>query len=70
MQGIDKLRNNDGSKYYPCEYCAGKIAAGDVFITDYGNRYHGKVDCAGLKRKIYTIPISEVGARRPCSDCG
>ncbi|MCR4996891.1 MAG: hypothetical protein K6A61_06260 [Butyrivibrio sp.] len=70
LQGIDKLRNNDGSKYYPCEYCAGKIAAGDVFITDYGNRYHGKVDCAGLKRKIYTILISEVGARRPCSDCG
>lgn len=70
LSGIDKLRNNDRAKYYPCEYCAEKITAGDVFITDYGNRYHGRVDCAGLKRKIYAIPISEVGARRPCSDCG
>ena len=70
LSGIDKLRNKDRSKYYPCEYCAGNIAAGDVFITDYGNRYHGRVDCAGLKRTIYTIPISEVGARHPCKDCG
>lgn len=70
MSGIDKLRNKDRDKYYPCEYCAKNIAAGNVFITDYGNRYHGRVDCAGLKRKIYTIPLSEVGARRPCSDCG
>ena len=70
LAGVDKLRNKDREKYYPCEYCAGKVAAGDVFITDYGNRYHGRIDCTGLKRKIYTIPISEVGARRPCSDCG
>ena len=70
LSGIDKLRNKDRSKYYPCEYCARNISAGDVFITDYGNRYHGRVDCAGLKRTIYTIPISEVGARHPCKDCG
>jgi len=67
---IDKLRNKDRAKYYPCEYCAQNISSGDVFITDYGNKYHSRIDCAGLKRTIYTIPISEVGGRHPCSDCG
>ena len=64
------LRNKDGSRYGACEYCGEGIAGGNVFITDYGNRYHSRVDCAGLKRKIYTIPISEVGGRGPCSGCG
>lgn len=63
-------RNKDGSVYYPCEYCAGKVGGGNVFVTDYGNRYHSSVSCSGLKRKIYTIPISEVGGRAPCSACG
>ena len=67
---LDVLRSLDGSRYYPCEYCGGAIGAGNVFITDYGNRYHSTASCRGLKRKIYTIPISEVGGRRPCSACG
>lgn len=67
---IKSLRNNDRKKYYPCEYCGGKIGAGNVFITGYGEKYHSSVNCPGLKRKIYTIPLSEVGGRRPCSSCG
>ena len=67
---LGNARNKDRGKYYPCEYCAGRIGAGDVFVTDYGDRYHGRIDCAGLKRKIYTIPLSEVGGRPPCKDCG
>ncbi|WP_074890248.1 hypothetical protein [Butyrivibrio proteoclasticus] len=70
FDGIKNARNEDGSKYYPCEYCGQQVKRGNVFITDYGNRYHSKVDCPGLKRKIYTIPISEVGGRHPCSGCG
>lgn len=70
LDDIEKERSIDGSKYYPCEYCGGGISGGNVFITDYGIRYHSSVNCAGLKRKIYTIPISEVGGRRPCSGCG
>lgn len=68
--GIRSERNADGSKYYACEYCGQQVKGGNVFITDYGNRYHSKVDCLGLKRKIYTIPISEVGGRHACSGCG
>ena len=63
-------RNADGAKFYPCEHCGNGVAGGNVFITEYGNRFHTTVECPGLKRKIYTIPISEVGGRRPCSTCG
>ncbi len=68
-EGLSGMRNEDGSKYYPCEYCGKKSGGGNVFITPYGEKYHTKVDCPGLKRTIYTIPISEVGGRGPCSGC-
>ena len=67
---VGKLRNKDRSKYYPCQDCGSGVSGGNVFITDYGERYHSRVDCPGLKRNIYTIPISEVGGKAPCSGCG
>ena len=67
---LKTIRNRDRKIYYSCEYCGEGVAGGDVFITDYGERYHTSVSCPGLKRKIYTIPISEVGGRGPCSGCG
>lgn len=70
FSGIDDHRSVDRRKYYPCEYCGQGVSGGNVFITSYGDRYHGKVDCPGLKRKIYTISIFEVGGRSPCSACG
>ena len=70
FDSISTARNADRAKYYPCEYCGANIAGGNVFVTEYGTRYHSRVDCQGLKRKIYTVPISEVGGRRPCSACG
>ncbi len=69
-ESLKTERNADRSKYYPCEYCGQGVGGGHVFITDYGTRYHSRVDCPGLKRKIYTIPISEVGGKPPCSGCG
>ena len=70
FSSLGNLRNNDRKKYYPCEYCGSSVAGGDVFVTDYGEKYHTSVNCPGLKRKIYTIPLTEVGARGPCSGCG
>ncbi|MCR5102502.1 MAG: pilus assembly protein [Butyrivibrio sp.] len=67
---VSKKRNKDGSKYYKCEYCGKKAAKGELYITDYGNRYHTKRDCPGLKRSIFPVRISEVGGRGPCSKCG
>ena len=65
---VADLRNTDGAKYYPCEYC-GHASGGTVFITNYGNRYHTNINCTGLKRSIRTVPISEAFGRRPCSQC-
>lgn len=70
FESLKNQRNSEGSIYYPCEYCAVGIGGGNVFVTEYGNRYHSSVTCPGLKRKIYTIPISQVGGRGPCSTCG
>ena len=70
IRDLATIRNKDRKIYHACEYCADNIGAGNVFITGYGEKYHSRADCLALKRKIYTIPISEVGGRRPCSSCG
>lgn len=65
------LRNKNGEKYYACEKCMQSSEVYDrVYITDYGNRYHGKPDCRELKRTIIAVRISETGILRPCSRCG
>lgn len=67
---VDGSRNQSGGKYYPCEICGRKSVTGTVYITGQGNSYHTSIMCSGLKRTIYTIPLSEVGGRRQCSKCG
>ncbi len=66
---VGNLRNNSGGKYYPCEYCGGGTQD-CLYVTDDGDRYHTKVSCPGLKRTIRAVPISQVGGRGPCHDCG
>ena len=68
-ESVGAERSKDGSKYYPCEYCGSRNCS-TVYITDYGNRYHSNINCSRLKRGIRTVPISEVGGRTPCSECG
>lgn len=67
---VDSSRNQSGGRYMPCEICGQKGSAGTVYITGQGDRYHTLITCSGLKRTIYTIPLSEVGGRRKCSKCG
>lgn len=62
-------RNASGKIYRCCETC-GASANGVVYITDYGERYHGKLSCAGLKRTIYMVKLSQIGGRHVCSKCG
>lgn len=66
---LENLRNKDGSKYYPCEFCSERTGE-TVYITDYGNRYHSTTTCSGMKRKIYAVPLSEVKGKGACSKCG
>lgn len=70
MEEVDGRRNRAGGKYYPCEIC-GKIAGSDeIYITSQGSRYHTLLNCSGLKRTIYTVPLSQTGGRGRCSKCG
>lgn len=66
---IDKCRNENMEKYYPCEKCGG-LGTGIVFITKEGNRYHGSASCSGLKRTVKAVKLSEVEGIPECSTCG
>ena len=67
---LPSLRNNDGSRYRPCEFCHGCPSDGTVYVTPEGTRYHNSIICSGLKRTVRAIRIEEIGGRRPCSRCG
>ena len=68
---VEQLRNESQGKYYPCESCMKHTqSAGAVYITDYGDRYHSSLGCSGLKRRIYSVPLSEVKGKGACSKCG
>lgn len=67
---VGDRRNAYGEKYYPCEYCGKNGVLATVFITPQGNRYHNKINCSGLKRTIYTVPLSKVTGKRRCATCG
>jgi len=65
-------RNNNGGKYKPCESCLNfdHPEKGTYYITLYGDRYHIKADCPGIKRTIRQVPVSQVGHLDPCKRCG
>lgn len=65
---VSGLRNKSGGKYHKCELCQG--SSSQVYITDYGNRYHTSASCSGLKRTLRQVPMSEVENWRACSKCG
>lgn len=69
LSRLDDERNEYGEKYKPCEHCAYGNVPVLLYITDDGDRYHYKRSCSGLKRTIYTVPLSEVGGRTPCQRC-
>lgn len=70
---IGQLRNEGGGKYKPCEKCCKEnqpVGKADVWITNFGDRYHIVRSCSGLKRTIKKIKLSEAGSRTLCSKCG
>ena len=69
ISDIEGSRNQSGGKYYPCELCGRQNAQGKVYITGQGSSYHSSINCSGLKRTIYTIPLSQAGGRGRCSKC-
>lgn len=65
------LRNKSGGTYKMCETCGKEASLLQlVYVTDYGDRYHGTLTCPGLKRTIYMVKPSETGNRHACPKCG
>ena len=63
-------RNDNGGRYYPCEFCGNRSASDRLYITSEGDRYHTTLTCSALKRGIQAVPLSKVGDRRACMTCG
>lgn len=77
IEGVSKsrvaeLRNADGGKYYSCRICMKRRNenTGMVYITKYGNRYHGRKDCSRIQRTAFAVHLSEAAGKRACSKCG
>lgn len=67
---VQRERNQNGAKYKECSHC--KALGEDVrnvYITDYGEKYHFSLECKGLKRTIYATPLLEMKEMGGCSKC-
>ncbi len=62
-------RNKSGGRYSACSRC-GNTQQTIVYITDYGDAYHGDLECSGLKRTVYRIRRADASDRRSCKKCG
>lgn len=70
LRNIADLRNQNEHKYSACTICAAKVSLNEeVYITDYGEVYHSKRNCSGLKRTIKIVSLDEVGKRSLCKKC-
>ena len=67
---VTTVRNQNGEKYTACERCVKGNGTGLLFVTEYGNKYHGSLTCSGLKRTIQAVSIHEVAGKGVCSKCG
>ena len=67
---VREERNENGAKYYPCEYCGSYNFSSVAFLTAQGNRYHSMLNCRGLKRTIQRVPIEECTGKGACKSCG
>lgn len=66
---IESCRNSSGGKYHVCEKC-GAGSGSDVYITTYGAKYHGSLECSGLKRDVKEVSLDELDGWKACSKCG
>lgn len=73
MSQLEKLRNQYGARYVPCERC-GHPGDGNtnVYITETGRAWHTDRHCSGLKRTLEAMSQEEAAhsGLRPCSRCG
>ncbi len=64
------VRNEEGSKYKECLFCAEEAVVQDFYyITSQGDKYHSSISCSGLKRTIYRVSLKEVKQLSLCKRC-
>jgi|GEM_PF-221835 len=66
---VADARNENGGKYYACEFCIRNETPEYVYITTDGDRYHSRTECLALIRYIHQIKRSETNGRPLCSVC-
>lgn len=67
---VEQYRNENGGRFYPCNRCRREETAfHNVYITNYGDKYHTNLGCSGLRRTIEMVRISEVGDKGACTRC-
>lgn len=66
---IHQFRNLSGGKYQRCTSCRKDVDSPWVYITDYGELYHGSLDCRKLRRRVYPVSLREVYGLGGCSKC-
>lgn len=67
---IKKYRNHSGAKYGKCSSCGkNSVQKGIVYITNYGDVYHTRLSCRGLKRTVSQVELEKVGNRHACKKC-
>lgn len=70
-EAVGKMRNQWGRAYGPCEKCSRGGMPDRVYITSEGECYHYSTGCAGLKRTVFALTLTEAQERyRSCSRCG
>lgn len=67
---VETIRNKNQGIYHACKVCTSGETNPLVYVTDYGDRYHNSLNCSGLKRTIYAVPVSEAAGKGVCSKCG
>ncbi len=70
VNSVSDYRNSSGAIYYKCERCASNGVSENVYITEYGTRFHTTPNCSEIKRNIICVKLSTVSDRRACSKCG
>lgn len=66
---LEAYRNKDGTRYKSCDRCGASHGA-TVYITPYGERYHGDPECSALAAYVREVPKSQVEYLGACSYCG
>lgn len=68
---ISTIRNQNGGIYDACNVCIKNVGdpADTIYVTDYGDLYHGSLSCSRLKRMVYRTSKEMVAGRSPCQKC-